>query len=158
MYQEVVFIHILSAFILFAFWFYEWINNILYLPKITFALRFHRLQMVTMIVVAATGIYLMRYAWGPQPWLISAIILLILAIVLTITFIFVDKLLLTNNKILNILYQSFKESLKIGIITSIIFLMSYKTQSWFLIICQTIVALIASFLLTMKIKSRFKNA
>lgn len=88
LYQIVVFLHIVSAFIMFSSWFFELMlvfkseeDGTSWQPVVKYTAL---LQMVCMVLVFISGVYMMRKAWGPQPWLATSVVLLLSTIVVTV--------------------------------------------------------------------------
>src|SRR5690606_20450527 len=90
MYQTIVYIHVLSAFVMFSLWVSElivFLANRVGDDSIKRVKRYLGFSQVTsMIIVLATGFYLMHYRGGPQAWLVVSVVLLLSTIPASIAF------------------------------------------------------------------------
>src|SRR5690606_42058292 len=88
--QTIVYIHVLSAFGMFSLWVSElivFLANRVGDDSIKRVKRYLGFSQVTsMIIVLATGFYLMHYRGGPQAWLVVSVVLLLSTIPASIAF------------------------------------------------------------------------
>lgn len=148
MYITLVYAHVLSAFLTFAFWFVEWLaapspqgKNIRPLPS--------RFKMISMLMVMATGFYLMHRAWQPQPWLVSSVVLFLSTIPVSLL---ISRKLRSldsesvNHRTINFVNNTYKLATAVAVLTLMVFKDgSYIAVTTKALICYLLIGLIANF-------------
>ncbi len=146
MYQTIVYIHVLSAFIMFSLWVSEFIVFLANRDNDASTKGVKKyigvFQVTSMITVLATGFILMRYRGEPQPWLVVSVMLLLSVIPVSIAFLRTAKKSKTVHTRLRSLfiYSTYKISTALVILT----LMVVKHAEYAAIVLQSgIIYLIA---------------
>jgi hypothetical protein len=137
MYLSVLFVHVISSFVMFSMWSVE-VLTVIRDGSLEHEARYGRvLKILSMLLVLATGSYLMQRSWGPQPWLVVSVLMLLSTIPLSIVLSICPKRSVSseNRTMLFFVNGMYKLATALGIVS----LMVFKDQSYMSILIKVLV-------------------